>query len=145
MKRVVMGILFLVVAASIAHAGFRVPPGVYRIGSLKDAKTRAKKTKRPITFVYTDVETTCPLCVDASLDAMKSLKLRTVVVYAHASNDRDSLPGIVQDALKSSESGRYIPKTVIVDADIKRVIAVIPYAREKRDRSKLFRAAMRKF
>ena len=145
MKRVVMGILFLVVAVSSARAGFRVPAGVYRVESLKDAEARAKKTKRPITFVYTDAETTCPLCEDASLDAMKSLKLRTVVVYAHANTDWASLPGIVQDALNSSESGKYIPRTVIVDAEVTKVIAVIPYTREKRDRSKLFRAAMRKF
>ncbi len=144
MKRLLPFIPILCLAASTALA-FRLPGGVYRLNALKDAEEKAKKTNKPITFVYTDEDTTCPYCEEASLDAMKSLKLRTVVVYVHANKEWDLLPPVVKDAVNSPEAGKYIPITVIVDADMKKVNAIVPYAREKRTRSKLFREAMKKF
>ncbi len=135
-------LLVMLTALTAARAGFRLPTGVYRLSELEAAREKAGTWKKPITFVYTDEDTTCPLCEAASLDAMKSLKYRTVVVYAHAGSDWQQLPSPVKTALNSSAAGRYIPKTVIIDPDFQNVIAVIPYSGDRRERSKMFREAL---
>ena len=145
MKRIT-GLCFIFILSTLTQvqAGFRLPVGVYRIAELEEAQERAKTWKKPISFIYSDDDGSCPLTDAASLDAIKNLKYRTVVVYADVGSDWDALPGPVQTALRSSESGRFIPKTVIIDPDFRRVIAIIPYSRDNRERSKLFREALRR-
>ncbi len=145
MKRIAPMIPLWLLAASAAVAGFRLPPGVYRMEAYSEAATRAQQLKKPLAILLSDENSSCPLSDSASLDAIKKLRLRTVVVYAHSRKDWDSLPGIVKSAFRSPEAGKYIPIVIVVDAEVKKVLAVIPYAREERERAKLFREAMRKF
>ena len=145
MKRSVCVAGWLLLTASSATAGFRLPPGIYRMEAFSEAVVRAKQSNRPLAILLSDENSSCPLSDSASLDAIKKLRLRAVVVYAHSRGDWDSLPGIVKSAFRSPEAGKYIPIVIVVDADVTKVLAVIPYAREERERAKLFREAMRKF
>ena len=124
-----LGIVSLVVLslALDAAAAFKLPKSVYRVNNLEDASTEAESKGKAITFIYTDENSTCGLCDSASLNLIEQLDKKTVVVYADCSKDLSLLPSAVQKALSQPAAGRYIPKTVIVDAGMTNVLAVVPY------------------
>jgi len=115
--------------ASLALVGFKIPKNVYHMKQLEAAKSEATSKNKAITFVYTDAETTCPLCADASLGVMNGLASKTVVIYASTKTDSGTVPDIVREAFRRPEMGRFIPFTVVVDAAITNVIAIVPYSR----------------
>lgn len=128
-----IGLLFILTAA---HAGFTLPYYVYRIDELEQAQEEAKVNDSAIAIVYTDKNTNCGLATAASLDVIQGLRDDSIIVYAN----RDSwakIPTIVKRAINSPQAGRYIPKTVIVDSEIERVICIIPYARDANNRKDL--------
>lgn len=116
------------VIATTAHAEFEMPKHVYRMTELDKATAEAKQKNEPITFIYTHEKTSCGLCRAASLNAADRLKSKSVVVYADSDTEWAKIPAVVQEALSSPEAGKYIPKTVIANADFTKVLAVIPYA-----------------
>jgi hypothetical protein len=128
-----IGLLVLAWAclAPTAAEAFLMPKSVFRMHELDEAKAEAKEKGKAITFVYTREETTCGLCVRASLSAVDELKSKSVIVYAHT-DETAKLPAAVQQALRSPEAGGYIPKVVLVDANMDKVLAVVPYARGDR-------------
>lgn len=67
-----------------------------------------------------------------------------MVVYASSKTDWAQLPRAAQDAFRSPQSGKYIPKTIVMDAELKEVIAIIPYEDDDNARGKLFREAKKK-
>lgn len=121
--KIVPLVLFL---ASQSLAGFNIPRNVYRINQLDSAKSEAQLEGKAITFLYTDSTTTCPHCIDASLGVINGLRSKSVVIYV---DERKQLPKFVQDATRTPEAGRYIPKAVVVDPAITTVIAIVPYAK----------------
>jgi hypothetical protein len=112
---------------------------------LPEAQAEAKSRKVALTFVMSDPKTTCPLCAEASGDAMKTLKPKCVIVFVNSkvTEDWKQVPEIAQKALRSPESGQYIPKTVVLDAELTKVIDIIPYARDN-ERGKLLKEARKK-
>lgn len=120
--------MFILLLASTALADFDLPKNVYRMDQLEAAKAEAVSKNKAITFVYTQKETTCPLCVNSSLGVMKGLASKSIVFYADTKTDWEKFPTLVQEALRKPEMGKYIPKTVIVNAGITNVIAIVPYA-----------------
>ena len=50
------------------------------------------------------------------------------MVYVDKS-DATKLPKQVKNALRSPEAGKYIPTIVVMSYDLKKVIAIVPYAR----------------
>jgi hypothetical protein len=58
---------------------------------------------------------------------MEILACSCVLVYVDKS-DAAKLPNQVKNALRSPDAGRYIPM-VVVSYDLKKVIAIVPYAR----------------
>lgn len=140
-KKVVIAFCLLILPASLVLAGFTLPPHVYTVSKLKQAKAAAQAQNRALLFIFSDKNTTCPLCRDASTDVINGFKNRAVIVYV-ANTEFGKLPGLVVKAFDSPEAGEYIPKTVIVDPYVQDVIAIIPYSR--RDRNVLFNDAQRK-
>ena len=136
-----MKILMLVIAcASLALVGFKIPKNVYRMDQLEAAKAEAELKDKAITFVYTDEETTCPLCEISSLGVMDGLGSKSIVIYAEARTDWGKLPELVREAFSNPKAGKYIPMTVVVNTSITNVIAFVPYARGT-DQKKLIKAA----
>jgi thiamine pyrophosphate-dependent acetolactate synthase large subunit-like protein len=70
---------------------------------------------------------------------MNGLASKTVVVYAYTKTDAGKLPDLVVEAFRRPEMGRYIPFTVVVDAAMTNVIAIVPYARGS-EQKKLLKA-----
>ncbi len=105
--------------------------GEYLIDELAQARRQAREEGKPLTFVYTDPETSCGLARGMLAEVRRNLGGRSVLVFADArdSEDRDKLPRLVRSAFQRPESGRFIPKTVVVDGAISRVLAHVPYSR----------------
>lgn len=67
------------------------------------------------------------------MDAFRYLEGRTVIVYA-GNGDWGKIPPIVQRAPKSEEAGTFIPKTVIVNPEMSKVLSIVPYIRNAKER-----------
>lgn len=114
--------------ASQALAGFKISKKTYRMDQLESAQSEAESKGKPITFVYTSAESTCPLCAAASLNVISELDSKSVVVYVDAKADWGKLPKLIQEATRQPEAGKFIPKTVVADSAMTNVIAIVPCA-----------------
>lgn len=114
-----------------ALAAFQVPNSAYNIYTIDKAQTQALNQNKPLTFLYSDKATACSLCTSASNDILYSLDKQSIIVYVHQS-DWKQIPPLVQNAIKSPAAGEYIPKTVIVNPQIDKVIYILPYQRQNR-------------
>ncbi|MBI4026773.1 MAG: hypothetical protein HY360_17450 [Verrucomicrobia bacterium] len=78
----------------------------------------------------------------ASLAAIKALKQETVLVCVEAEkNEAQNVPSLVRQSFSSSEAGAYIPITVVTDAEINKVISIVPFTKDETERHKRFREA----
>ena len=116
--------------ANTCNAGLSLPGHVFQLEDIDEAQEEAKGWDQPIAFVYTDLDCGCSLAESASYDAFRELRSDMTIVYACSKNEWSNLPAIVKKALKTSESGQFIPKTIIVDTEVTRVLAIIPYIRD---------------
>lgn len=132
-----------VLIAVEAKANFKMPKEVYRMDRLEEAKAEATSNGRAITIIFTREKTSCRLNEAASLNAAGTLRRETVVVYADCDTEWNQLPATVQEALRSPEAGRFVPKTVILDAGLNNVLAIVPYANGGRY-DRLLKDAMKK-
>lgn len=123
-------LLLILTNASLTYAGFSIPNHVYSVNQLANALSIAQNSNKPLTFIYSDKNTDCSLATAASQDIFKNLKKHSIIIYAER-GDWNSLPDIVKTGINSAESGNYIPKTVIVDSILSRIICIIPYAETK--------------
>ena len=133
-------ILLTFLVFSLAQASFEIPGHVYKVSQLKAAQQKAKSNREPITFIYSNKNTDCGLATAASKDIFQGLKKYSVIVYVER-NDWNKLPAIVRSGINSPESGRYIPKTIIVDSGINKIICILPYAKTKQ-RKELIKQAL---
>lgn len=140
MKQVLIVVVLILAVATRVQAAFKMPKSAYRMEALEEAKAEALEKRRPITFIYTTENTSCGLCAYSSKAAADTLRTKSVVVYANSDKDWAQLPGIVRAALSAPEAGRFIPKTVILDPEMTKVIATVPYARGQ-EQDKLLKQA----
>jgi len=122
--------LLILFPAVHATAGFSIPDDAYRMSELENAIENAREDDWPLAFVLTDENTTCSLASNASEVIFNVLSEDCIIVYVLTSNTEvDDLPKIVQKGLSSKETGKYYPITVIVNAEMNRVIDIVPYNR----------------
>jgi len=121
-------------SATVGNAALSLPGHVYQMEDIDEAIDEAKGWAQPIAFVYTDLDCGCSLAESATYDAFRVLRSDMTIVYACSKNEWSTLPAVVKKALKTAESGRYIPKTVIVSTDMTRVLAIVPYIRNPDER-----------
>jgi hypothetical protein len=129
MKKVFVLCVSLWLIAVEGKADFKMPKQVYRMDRLEEAKADAETQGKPVTIIWTHEKTSCGLCAAASLNAADKLSKKTVAVYADCDTEWQKLPTAVQQALRAPELGRFVPKTVIMDAALTNVLGVVPYAR----------------
>ena len=98
------------------------------MNKLDAAKSEALSGRKAVAFLYSDKNTFCTQCTSASLQAMDAMIDSCVVVYIDRS-DAVKLPEEVKKALRSPKAGKYIPTVVVMSYDLKKVIAIVPYAR----------------
>ena len=128
MRILSIALFSILLAASTVIAGFTLKSGVYRMNELDEAKSDALSGRKAVAFLYSDENTFCTQCMSASLQAMETLAGSCVVVYVDKS-DAAKLPEQVKNALRSPEAGKYIPTVVVMSYDLKKVIAIVPFAR----------------
>jgi hypothetical protein len=123
-------------------AAFDLPSYVFRIDQLGEAQNKAKSNNAPIVFLYSDENTDCELATAASLDVIQEFKDSCVIIYVTSGKDKNAwtkIPKIVRTAIRSPEAGRFIPKSIIVNPGITKVISVIPYTRDSKKRKESLR------
>lgn len=128
MRSLAIAFFFTLLTASIAMAGFSLKSGVYRMSEMESAKAEARATGKPIAFLYSDENTTCPLCAGSSQYAMDALAESCLMVYADE-KDWAKLPKKVRAAIRAPEAGKYIPTIIVMSSDLEKVIVIVPYVR----------------
>ena len=136
-------LLAFLALASAAFAGFEVPKSIHSADDLDKALADAKAKNKPVTILYSNKETTCGLCSSASTQIIKELKPKSVMLYVEAS-DLSKLPEAARTAIRAEESGKFIPKTVIMNSDLTAPIAYVPYSSDDAAFQKSIREAERK-
>ena len=144
MRRYSCFMFALLLACTHAYAGFQFPGIVWNHDKLEEAQAQARSKNKPLAFIYTRRSSSCGLNKAASLDAYEYLKGTSVIVYADCDKARKVLPKAVTEALSSPAAGKYIPKVVIVDCEMSKVISTIPYTRDRSARKRAFREAAKK-
>lgn len=124
-----VGFTLVITLAALEATAFPLKKDVYRMDRLEAAVAEAKAEGKPLTFLYTDENTTCPKCEASSLALIDSLHKRTVMLFvATEAKDWSKVPKAVREGMRKPESGNFIPKAVVVDPGLTNLIAVIPYA-----------------
>ncbi|MCI5146602.1 MAG: hypothetical protein D3923_14010 [Candidatus Electrothrix sp. AR3] len=114
-------------AFSPVQAKFDIPDHVYRLSQLNEVQEAAKKSGKPITFVYSNKETSCSMATAASKDILQELKDYSPIIYVEQ-DDIKKFPAALDKAFRAKESGEYIPKTVVLNADVDTMVCILPYA-----------------
>jgi hypothetical protein len=123
----------LIAAPSVALAGLKLPSKIYQEADLEKAKAEAVTKNKPLSILYTDKDSTCPLCNSASNTMIKELGNKTIMVYVR---DINGLPESVKNALRE---GKYIPKIAVFDDKMEKALGTVTYESVKEDSRKAFR------
>ncbi len=123
----------LFVTSTLAFAGFKLPGKIFEIGEIDKAKAEAEAKKKPIAILYSDKDSTCPLCSSASEEIIRELGQKTVMIYIR---EQSGLPAPAIEALRA---GRFIPKVAVMDAKLESALGTVTYESIKADPRKAFR------
>jgi hypothetical protein len=125
--------IFLLTLCLVSQAGLRLGSGVYEISELTEAQAEASKEGKPVTFLLTKKDSTCPLCNNAGKEILDQLDRDTVVVYLE---DARKAPKKVGAALKSG--GKYIPKAAVFTPDLAKSLGLVTYESIDKEGRKAF-------
>jgi hypothetical protein len=138
-------LLLILFPANHVLAGFSIPDDVYGMSELDDAIENAREDDWILAFVLSDQNTTCGLASRATEATFQELNEDCIIVYIHMPNTNwEDLPEIVAKGLNTKGSGKYIPKTVLVNAEMNHIIDVVPYRRSDQEHRKLLKDAVKK-
>lgn len=118
---------------ALALAGLKLPSKVYEVADMEKAKAEAASKGKPLSILYTDKDSTCPLCNAAAGTMIKELGMKTVIVYAR---DINGLPDNVRSAMNI---GKYIPRIGVFDDKMEKALGTVTYESVKEDPRKAFR------
>ncbi len=124
----------------------------YRLSELKEAQAEARAEGKPLAFLATkrsllqeDGNMLGDSGIDAGIHAYEAFKNTTVLVFTDAFTENHTQPRIVDAALHPPDDVHYVPpKVVITDADLTRVIFVVPFNADATARQHLMAAALAK-
>jgi hypothetical protein len=125
MKKSLFSFLAIVFTSSVAWAGFNLPNTVHEASEMSKASELAKTKGKSVAILVSDKSTTCPICIGATLTALRELKSKSEVVYVK-SGDTSGLPDAAKNGLNQA-NGKYLPSVVILDATLTTVIASFGY------------------
>jgi hypothetical protein len=124
----------------------------YRLTELAQAQAEARQDGKPLAFLATKLsllQESEPITGTgggaASIHAFEAFKNAAVIVFTDAYTENHTQPSLVDIALHPPDDVHYTPpKVVITDADLTKVIAVVPYTRDYATRQSLLAAALTK-
>lgn len=136
LKNATRGFVLMVMALTCATVwgGIRLPGHTFEASELDKAKTEAQTKNRPIAFLYTDKDSTCPLCDGVGETMIDELGRSVVLVYMRKTAD---VPENVAAAL--SARGKYIPKLVVFDQYLGKSLGLVTYEEVKAKGSGAFK------
>ncbi len=126
----------LILLTATAQAGFNMPPKSFTAGQAAEAAEAARAAGKPMAFLISDTETTCPLCADASKEIIKRLRSDAVMVYATGIS---ALPEGVQRLVRGQDTGRFIPYVIVTDAAASTLMGIVRYEEIKENATRAFR------
>ncbi|QJE95365.1 hypothetical protein [Luteolibacter luteus] len=116
-----------------AHAEQEFPRGTFQLKDLDKAKAEAAAAKKPLAFIYTDKNTTCPLCQGAADEFLDATKSKAVIVYVDSPSTPTIWPTLPDAVKKGLEAGKFIPKIAVTDASAEKLITSLNYDAYKQD------------
>lgn len=122
MNRLLFVAAWVFAGLASGHAEIRFPSSSFDVTTLSDAKAAAEKRQLPLAFVYTDKNTTCSLCRNATGTILQSLRSSAVIVYVERLG---GTPGEVSQVLSSK--GRFIPKVALLSPDLSKSYGLVTY------------------
>lgn len=133
----ITALLLAFALAGLAQAEQKFPRGTFEFKDLDKAKAEAATEKKPIAFLLTDKNTTCPLCQNAASEFLDVVKSKAVIVYVSSAGNQSewnttwgALPEV---AKKGLQAGKKIPKIAVTDAGVANLIASIDYDTHTKD------------
>lgn len=126
--------------AGLAHADSKLPRGTFGFKDLEKAKVEAAAKSKPIAFVFSDKDTTCPICQDATSELIDMVKSKAVVVFVNAPDTNAGSTEIPEAARKGLMQGTVMPKIALTDSGVTKLIASTNYETYSKDEK-----AMREF
>lgn len=118
-------------ATLMARAG-ELPRGVFPLSQLEEAKAEARTKGQPLVFVYTDLKSTCGLCIGSTEDSFKSFRSRGTLVFVNSKpNELRQAPRPLLDMRMKPEMGDIIPMVMVLTADAAKPIKGYSYAELK--------------
>ena len=123
----------------------------YRLAELQEAQTEARRDGKPLAFLATfsrtpqsNADMSKKSSNAAAIHAFEALKNPTVLIFCDSETDNHQEPSLVDAALHNPHGPYTAPKVIITDAEITKVIFVIPYTEDFAARQKLMAEALQK-
>lgn len=133
--KLMRAVILVLMTLNVCYAGgLKIPSNVFTINELEAAKAKAEEKGMPVAFLYTNAESDCPLCNDASKVIIKELKSSTVLVYVRSKSE---MPKNVSKLVGSR--GKYIPKVAVYDSAIETELGLVVYGEIKAKGKKAFK------
>ncbi len=118
MKKWICLLAFMSLLLSATAKEKKLPSGVFKYSEVEAAKEHAKKEKRPIIFLNTDLNSSCPKCNGATSIVMDFTKRGfTIVVIEFDKVDIAKLPRFILDNIDHKKVGVMIPRGFIANTD----------------------------
>jgi hypothetical protein len=138
-KYLVQSLFLMTLGLSLAYGG-DLPRGTFEFKDLEQAKAKAIESQKWIAYLYTEKNTTCPLCQHAADEFVDGVKGKAVLVYLPSDQSKTYWAKLSDELQKALRPGKFIPKMAVVDATSGAVVASINYDALKQDEDKAMRA-----
>lgn len=125
-------IIGILAAISLTAAAIELPRGVYPLADIEAAKQEAAEKKQPLIFIYTDLKTSCGLCIGATEDSFKAFRSRGTMVFIDSKGSEiTKAPKSVMKLRMDPAVGKFIPMIMVTTADASKAIKGISYEQLK--------------
>ncbi len=124
-----LALFSFLLSLAVCHAEIKFPKGSYNADTREQALEQAGKDKKPVAYILTNKDTTCPLAAGATEDYLKAIGRKCVIVHLPSGK---LYPKDLEDSIITElKKGRFYPKMVLWDAAEKKVLLTVTYEEHK--------------
>lgn len=106
----------LCVSSMNVMAEIKLPKGSFTAAQLADASKAAVDQKKPVAYLYTNTDTTCPLAEGASKGFLDAVGRKCILVYVPAKGNKYGAK-LSEGVRKALQQGQFVPKLVLTASD----------------------------
>ena len=136
--------LILCLTATICNAGdLKLSRTILRGKDADKAMEQSLAAYKPISIVYSDLTSKNKDVIKATKSIITALKSNTILVFV----DKTDLKELPEDALRAiqdTQTGKNLPRTVILKPDLSTVVGILPSTYDSRKYSKLIALAKKR-